>query len=211
LQKAQNAGRIEYTWNERSATTLYTSPILIKESGTYTAFYYRDGAIVNTVSQSFYFHKATGKKATITRIPNDKYRGQGGAFSLVNGVFADKGLSHPDWLGWIGEDITATIDMGKPTAVSTVKLHTLDQNGSWVYLPQYVEVFVSNDGKKFRSVGKSSEFIKDNMNAGLISINFRELNTRYIKVFAKNAGLIPEGQPGAGNNAWIFADEIMIL
>jgi hexosaminidase len=74
-----------------------------------------------------------------------------------------------------------------------------------------VEVFVSNDGKKFRSVGKSSEFIKDNMNAGLISINFRELNARYIKVFAKNAGLIPEGQPGAGNYAWIFADEIMIL
>jgi hexosaminidase len=210
LQKAQNAGRIEYTWNERSATTVYKSPIPIKEPGTYTAFYYKDGAIVNTVSQSFHFHKATGKKVSITKTPNDKYRGQGGAFSLVNGVFAEKGLSHPDWLGWIGEDITATIDMGKTTLFSTVKLHTLDQNGSWVYLPQYVEVFVSNDGKKFQSAGRSSTFVKDNMNSGFITVTFNDLNARYIKLFAKNAGLIPEGQPGGGNKAWIFADEIVV-
>ena len=211
LQTAQPGGRIEYTWNERSATTVYKTPVPIKEPGTYTAFYYKDGAIVNKITETFHFHKAIGKKASITKMPNDKYRGQGGAFGLLNGVYADKDLSHPDWLGWNGEDIDATIDMGKKTVFNTVKLHTLDQNGSWVYLPQYVEVFISNDGKKFQSVGRSSSFTKDKLNMGFISISFKETNARYIKVIAKNAGIIPEGQPGAGNKAWIFADEIMVF
>jgi hypothetical protein len=34
--------------------------------------------------------------------------------------------------------------------------------------------------------------------------------TRFIKVVAKNYGLIPSGEPGAGNKAWLFADEIEV-
>ncbi len=33
---------------------------------------------------------------------------------------------------------------------------------------------------------------------------------RYIKMTAKNAGLLPEWHPGAGHPSWLFADEIMV-
>jgi hexosaminidase len=29
-------------------------------------------------------------------------------------------------------------------------------------------------------------------------------------VFAKNYGMIPDDKPGAGNKAWLFADEIQV-
>ena len=35
-------------------------------------------------------------------------------------------------------------------------------------------------------------------------------NTRYIKVLAKNRGPIPDNEPGDGNRAWLFMDEIEI-
>jgi hexosaminidase len=89
-------------------------------------------------------------------------------------------------------------------------MHTINQNGSWVYLPQYVEVFVSNDGKQFTSVGKGSEFVKDTLTMGFITVNFQQQTARYIKVVAKNYGMIPDGMPGAGNKAWVFADEIQV-
>ncbi len=77
-----------------------------------------------------------------------------------------------DWLGWIGDDMDATIGFGKTEIFTQVKMHTLDQNNSWIYLPKYVEVLVSKDGKKFTSVSKESTFIKDTLTSGFISINF---------------------------------------
>jgi hexosaminidase len=44
----------------------------------------------------------------------------------------------------------------------------------------------------------------------LLEAGFAPLRTRYVKVFAKNFGVIPSGNPGAGNPAWLFVDEIEV-
>lgn len=162
------------------------------------------------LTRYFSFNKATGKKISITIPPNSKYPGQGGAFSLVNGVYSNKGLSYPDWLGWVGDDLEATIDLGKTTSFDSVRIHTLDQNGSWIYLPQYVEVLTSNDGNNFTSVGKASTFVGDTLTMGWMNVSTPKQSSRFIKVVARNYGLIPDGKPGAGNKAWLFADEVQV-
>ena len=144
-------------------------------------------------------------------IPNEKYKGQGGAFTLVNGIYSKSGLSHPDWLGWLGEDLEATIDFGKVTSMDSVRIHTLNQNGSWVYLPQYVEVLTSTDGNNYVSSGKSTSFVIDTLTMGWITVPISGQSARFIKVRAKNYGLIPDGQPGGGTKAWLFADEIQVF
>jgi hexosaminidase len=183
---------------------------LIPGTGTYVGILYKNYKAVSRVVQKFYFTKALGRKVSITTPPNSKYPGQGGAFSLVNGVYSNKGLSYPDWLGWVGDDMEATIDFGKTTSFDSVRIHTLDQNGSWIYLPQYVEVLSSNDGNDFTPVGKASTFAGDILTMGWINVATSKQSARFIKVVAKNYGLIPDGKPGAGNNAWLFADEIQV-
>jgi len=165
---------------------------------------------LSSVQIQLHFNKATGKKVSITIPPNSKYPGQGGAFSLVNGVYSNKGLSYPDWLGWVGDNMEATIDLGEQTSFDSVRIHTLDQNGSWVYLPQYVEVLISNDRNNFTSVGKSSTFVGDTLTMGWINVQTPKQSSRYIRVVAKNYGLIPDGKPGGGNKAWLFADEVQV-
>lgn len=188
----------------------YVSPINVNQSRTIGFSYFQNKMLLNRLKFNLDFNKATGKKVSVTKMPNEKYPGQGGAFSLVNGIYSNKGLSYPDWLGFIGDDIVATIDLGKSTYFDSVRIHTLDQNGSWVYLPEYVEVLVSKDGKNFRSAGKSSEFKRDTLTMGWINVPVPAQNSRFVKVIAKNYGLIPDGQPGAGTRAWVFADEIQI-
>lgn len=182
----------------------------ITSDGIYIGSLQSNQKVKSLIKQSFYFNKATGKKITITKTPNEKYPGQGGAFSLVNGVYSNKGLSYPDWLGWIGDDMEATIDFGKVTSFDSVKIHTVDQNGSWVYLPQYVEVLTSNDGNNFTSVGQSSTFERDTLTMGWINVVMPKQSSRFIKLIAKNYGKIPDGKAGAGNKAWLFADEIQV-
>jgi hexosaminidase len=202
-------GKISYTMDNDPKNISYKKPIKISASHKYELSYYRDGHIVNKVPVDIQFSKSTGRPVTITATPQPNYPGQG-AFSLVNGVWSKKGLSNPDWLGFIGDDIEATIDMGKNVSYSSVKVHTINQNGSWVYLPQYVEVLVSDDGKIFTSVARGSEFVKDTLTMGWITVNFPQQTARYIKVIAKNYGMIPNGMPGAGNKAWVFADEMQV-
>lgn len=211
LQTAQPVGKIEYTWDERSATSPYNSPVKINNSAKYIAFYSNGGPILNSIMQPFHFNKATGKKIMIKTKPDEKYPGQGGAFSLVNGIYSDKGLSYTDWLGWVGDNLEATIDLGQKQSVSTVKVHTLEQNGSWIYLPSAVRVLVSDDGKTYRTINRSASFEKDNLTMGFLTVTFPATSARYVKVIATNYGLIPDGKPGAGNKAWLFADEIQVF
>ena len=227
VQKASPKGSIVYKTPTGKQVLVNTDSIniAIDQPGTYSAWLIDSEAgknksagvkpgqykeLTNPLQQKFTFHKAFGKKVSITATPNEKYPGQNGAFSLVNGVWSYKGLSYPDWLGWIGDDMEATIDLGSTTSFSSVKMHTLDQNGSWVYLPQYVEVLVSKDGKNYQSVGKSSQFVKDTLTMGFITVSFPTQKSRYLKVVAKNYGLIPDGKPGGGTKAWLFADEIQV-
>jgi len=114
-------------------------------------------------------------------------------------------------MGWVGDDLEATIDLGKNQAISSVGMHTLEQNGSWIYLPKYVEAMGSTDGINFTSLGRSTEFKTDTLTMCWITVTFPPTNTRYIKLTAKNYGEIPDGQAGAGNKAWLFADEIRVF
>ena len=68
----------------------------------------------------------------------------------------------------------------------------------------------SNDGKNFTSVGKSSTFVADTLTMGWINVTTPKQSARFIKLVAKNYGMIPDGKPGAGNKAWLFADEIQV-
>ena len=169
----------------------------------------------NSIKQQFLFNKATGKKITLANEPSANYPGDG-AFTLVNGVQNEKGLAKAsEFLGFLGKDLDATIDLGAVMDIKKVTLHTLEQNGSWIYLPSRVEVtyMYAMDTGKNALLGPPDKMLSVDVAQGN-SISKIEIpgeqRCRYIRVVAKNYGIIPSGNPGAGNAAWLFADEIEV-
>ena len=73
-----------------------------------------------------------------------------------------------------------------------------------------MEAFISSDGKNFTSVGKNDSYEAKSDRTIDVSIPFATVSTRFVKIFAKNYGLIPDGQAGAGTKAWLFVDEIEV-
>src|SRR5439155_10470 len=102
------------------------------------------------------------------------------------------------------------IDLGKVQSISNATIHTLQQEGSWIYAPQSVELFTSKDGKSFSTISNTTEFTKTSGSNGIMKLDFNPIQTRYIRVLVKNSGVIPEGKPGASNPAWLFVDEIEV-
>ena len=187
----------------------YINPIKIEESSTAMALVPGKDLFV---SQIFYFNAATGKKITLTTPPSDKYPGDG-PFTLVNGVINEKGFARSrEFLGFNGTDCEAIIDLGILYPVSYVVVNTLNRTSSWIWRPLTAEAFGSGDGKNWYSLKITDDFEekKDGTGKGTMTLAFRSTYAQYIKVVIKNWGIIPEGNPGAGNKPWLFIDEIEV-
>jgi hexosaminidase len=163
------------------------------------------------ISQQFHFNKATGKKILLNNPPSPNYPGNG-AFTLVNGVQNEKGLARStEFLGFLGTHCEAIIDLGKEETIGNVIVHTLKQEASWIWRPLYVEVLVSDDGQHFISKKESDDFIPTTGSNGIMKIELNSpVKTRFVKVVIANWGTIPSGNPGSGNKAWLFVDEIEV-
>lgn len=211
MEAKDPAGKLVYTTSQNKVQKQYTKPVTITQPTTVSGMYYRNNAMIDSIAFEIKFNKATGKKISLNQAPYKNYPGEG-AFTLVDGVQNTKALSRGrEFIGYNGGDFEATIDLGTAQSISKLILHTLNQEGSWIYRPSLVEVFVSNDNKTFRSVGTTTDFVNTIVNNGNMEVNFASTKARFIKVAVKNYGLIPDGKAGAGNRAWLFADEIEIF
>jgi hexosaminidase len=94
-----------------------------------------------------------------------------------------------------------TIDLGDQQQLSSLASTFMQITGPGVYMPDYVEVSISSDGKTFTPIGKTINDIPTT-NATLIFKTFRvdmgKMMGRYIRFFAKN------------HTGFLFLDEIIV-
>ena len=116
------------------------------------------------------------------------------------------------WQGYQGVDIDVTVDLGEKTDITRLAGSFLQDQKSWIFMPTQVEFFVSDDGKKFESVGVvENEIAPDVEDAVVQELDVRKkLQARYVRMVAKNIGTCPHWHVGSGEKAWIFCDEIVI-
>jgi len=163
-----------------------------------------------SITQSFHVNKATGKKINLITPVSNNYPGDG-AFTLVNGVQNEKGLSKAEeFLGFNGTDCEALIDLGNVQQISKVTAHVFDQPGSWIYRPKYFQVSISKDNTEYTSMGTTDIFETTNTGNGTMTVNQKSVAARFVKIKLGNYGTIAAGMPGAGSGAWLFADEIEV-
>ena len=207
IYKATLADKDEYsTFTYHKATEI---PVYSSLKGSIQLINGNSGVTVSTIERHFSFNKATGRSISLAAAPTQKYPGNGGAFGLVNGLVSEKGTNSTEWLGWNGKDMEATIDLGTTDTIHSVIIHALEQRGSWIYRPASLIIQVSQDGSHYTDAGNTADFVflSDKV-VGNMQAAFPATAARYIKVIARNFGVIPAGLPGADNHAWLFVDEI---
>jgi hypothetical protein len=153
---------------------------------------------------------AVDKKITFTTPPAAKYTG-GSPDALIDGFRASTNYQFA-WQGWSGQDLVATIDLGKPQRVSSVAMGFLEDQASWIFLPSAVQVETSTDGKRWVELGKQDIPLMKQVgppNIREIGVRGGAKHARYVRVTAKNLGPLPafHGSKGA---CWLFCDEVVV-
>jgi predicted alpha-1,2-mannosidase len=141
-----------------------------------------------------------------------QYNG-GGAMALTDGRVGTTNYQGGQWQGFEGTDLDAVIDLTKEKKINEISAGFLEDTPVWIFLPESVEYYVSQDGKTFSKVADIKNDI-DPRGQSLILKHFTAkldgVKARYLKIVAKNMGICPPWHPGAGYKAWIFVDEVKI-
>ncbi len=157
-------------------------------------------------------HLAVGKSIRFATPADPRYPGTG-LHTLVDGA---RGTAYNDgfWNGWLGPDLDAAIDLGEVRVVHTVELSLLEQVNTWILHPETVELYRSTDGRDWRLVDRrvtERTVVPDATSRELVAFELpRSIRTRWVRVVARGGRRLPGWHSGAGELAWIFADEIQV-
>ncbi len=117
-----------------------------------------------------------------------------------------RGYEH--FYGFEGQDMLLKIDLGDIKKVKRIACRFLTRPGAWIYGPSKVRISFSEDGKRYHSL--EGQLLTESMDVLTYGMEGEALNMRFIKIDARNHGVIAEGKAGAGNRAWLFSDEVII-
>lgn len=207
LKTLTNDKIIRYTLDgsEPNLTSnVYTNLIPIIQSSTIKARVFdEEKPLGKTFEQKINYHKAVGKQITLNVQPSEAYSGSG-PNGLINGISgSNKRYGDKEWLGFSGDDLEITIDLGQETELHSIKTRFHNGKGQWIYAPKSISFHLDNDISYNQQLTDSDDLILN------IDLNM-DSKTRYIKINVPNYGIIPEGHQGAGHKAWTFIDEIIV-
>ena len=173
-----------------------------------------DGRLESKVVNQFYSRVQTDMNVTYLTKPSPLYT-ENGPEGMVDGVYGPINYRIGGWQGWQG-DMVAIVELDKVKTVKHVGVHCLENMRSWIFFPTKVTVEYSLDGQQWQPYGevKNTQFAavharQEESDAFVFAVNGLA-RAKYLKITAENYGKMPDWHLSAGEQAWLFVDEIEI-
>jgi len=131
---------------------------------------------------------------------------------LVDGL---RGAPNHDvnWQGFEAQDLEAVVDLGEEQSISMIGAGFLQKPAYWIFFPIEITFAISADGDEFERVAWFRPPQATTVDDFAIETFTRDVTgrkARYVRVRAKTIGACPSWHSGAGGDAWIFTDEIIV-
>ena len=200
--------------------TLYTEPITVRGDAIIKAVAYdpSTGRYSPVVSHTLTRFIADKRLTYITR-PDPQYT-ENGEEGLIDRLHGTENYRIGGWQGWTG-DMEVIVDLLEPRAVTSVGVECLENMRSWIFFPKEVEISTSLDGQQYTSrwilrTDRQNKFpdVRERQGESVVH-NFsvsstEEVFARYVRIKAVNYGKMPDWHVSAGEQAWLFVDEVTV-
>lgn len=190
---------------------LYDKPFEINASCYVKAFVTNNN--IKSMTAIAEFIKLNHKWSITINQPYSNRYTAGGDNALIDEIRGSNSYGSGNWQGYEENDLDVIIDLKEKINVQSVSINCLQDINSWIFFPEYVEVYFSNDNKNFEFAGKVLSEISPKQEGSLIqefTLDDLNISAGFVKVIARNLGVCPEWHKGAGGKCWVFADEIIV-
>lgn len=208
-------GHIHYTTDGSDPTTQspqYHKPMVLRDNAILKAICLNDAGESSSVAAATYIRLDPNRKIQILTRYEPQYAA-GGDNALIDGLRGGTNFRTGQWQGY-QQDMEVVVDLGKDLHFSKATIGFLQDVGSWIWMPREVSVSLSQDGGKYEKLDWKKPGTADTQDGATVEqIQLKAtkpMPCRYLKFTAKNYGKCPPWHLGAGGQAWIFADEIVI-
>ncbi|NOQ72664.1 MAG: family 20 glycosylhydrolase [Crocinitomix sp.] len=209
LKHSKRGGRhAEMLWEYEGPFPMLTQDLRVQA-------YKNDEPYGEEITQGFNVHQGVNKKVTYTTPWSDWYAGNGEK-NLVDGKLGSIDFRDGNWQGFWGEDIDVTIDLGESQHFLGVSANFYQYANSWIFSPKRVTFQISTNGEEwkdksvrtFNSIDLSNKKSIQKVSFG--SDLMQGFYGRYIRLTVESIGKVPDGHEAAGQDSWLFIDEIII-
>ena len=197
-------------------STVYTGPITVTNDAVIKAI------ALDTISGHFsavvthcLTRTQTDRALTYLTQPAPQYS-ENGPTGLVDRLHGTSNYRIGGWQGW-QEDCNVVVDLLEPRTVSAVGVECLENMKSWIFFPSRIEVEVSADNANWQPFGSidNREFPTTLERQELSTVHNFVVNgtpatARFVRIKASNYGRLPKWHISAGEQAWLFVDEIEV-
>ena len=166
----------------------------------------------NVVSQHLTRFVADKRLSYIT--PPDPQYYENGAEGLVDHLYGTVNYRVGGWQGWQG-DMEVVVDLLASRPVHAVGVSCLEDTRSWIFYPSAIDVAVSDDADSWRPFASAQTgYIPVADPAGTKGLRQFAVkgndSARYIRLKVQNFGPLPAWHISAGQQAWLFVDEVVV-
>ncbi len=190
----------------------YEHPFYISNSNSVYAYAKEDSLKSKTIA-AHYFKRPNNWSIQINSKYNPQYTADGDE-GIIDGLRGNVKWRKGGWQGYQGQDFECIIDLKTEKSISKISAGFLQDQGSWILMPKEAAYYISADGKNFilaATVENTVEDKDEKVQVKDFSASLQNaMKGRYVKVKATNYGKLPPWHDGAGDDAFIFIDEIMI-
>ncbi|MEP7195028.1 MAG: GH92 family glycosyl hydrolase [Saprospiraceae bacterium] len=201
---------LEYSTDSSQRKILnYASPICIKEAG---PLWFRNKSIPEGKwLKSEFVKKPNGYAISVNQKYDKQYSG-GSDNALCDGIEGSLDFRDGKWQGYWGRDLEIYIKIVEPAKANLLSIRFLQDQGSWILLPSEISVYGSEDEINYNKIDLLVNDISQNTNSAIDHIfNFSKINGfKFIMLKVKNGGKLPPWHLAAGEDSWIFMDELKI-
>lgn len=190
---------------------VYTGPFTIREPTEIKAIASNGSAYSATISNQF-IKSNPGVHLDLKGEYANQYASSG-PLALIDGIEGENEFRTGDYQGFWAQDVEAVISFDSPRTIQSVSVGCLSDMKSWVFLPSGVHLYYSPDGIQWTEAGNVQLKMENQLDMPahkkVIRIDIPgSQSIKSLKVRIENAGKCPDWHLGAGNDTWLFMDEI---
>lgn len=213
--QTQGNTQIYYTLDGTSPSrrsSKYVEPLEISQTCELRAVTFKDGVEPREFVRRFDFHKASGKKITLSRGPFRRYT-IGKIENLVDGIRGPQNIKMNEWVAWHGDPVDITIDLEQTEPYNSVTLGMVSDKPYSVFFPSKLSVSVSDDGENFKEVVAEEYQVEGENDLDVLkdfTLAFPETSSRYVRISVHPVPVIPQWHYVAGGKTRVYIDEIIV-
>ena len=215
LTTEQYKPEIRYTLDgtlPNDSSELYSEYITPEEDGIITAAIFEEGELMRNPSIfNYVHHKGLGAEIKFLKSPSWRYGAETQA-GLLDGITGSDDYRDGLWTGFEGKDMIAEIEFDEPVDLQSLKFAYIKHNGAWILPPKYIRIYARQANESYSLISEKdlADLLAQNDGKGEVVSEINTTDVVALKLHIEGYQKLPSSHHYAGNDCWLFLDELVV-